>query len=408
MEISAGTYPEAWKYPPAYTRKHGRIRRQSGSSGKAQAMAEKKRSSNIELFRIVLMLLIVLHHYYANSGLRNVIMENPRSFNAMFVLAIGAWGKVCINCFVLITGYFMCRSEATVRKFLKLLLQIEFYQILWFVVFAAAGYTPFSLSGFLYALLPGRSVDKGFVVCFLLFYLLIPLLNAAVRNISRRMHLAAVAVLLLIYTVMGTIPFTSVNFNYVTWFCVVYIIGAYIRFYGGSFRFLNRRTGLRLAFWTALSAATVLVTAWRSPVTGNTAFLYFINDSNKILAVITSVCALLFFRGLRIPYSRIINTVAKGSFGVLLIHAHNGRVRSFLWKKLLRNVRVFRNHPSWVVPHMILGSLAVYLVCTAADLLRIRFAEAPFFRFYDRHAASFEGRLGRIGDRILALLHVPE
>ena len=369
-------------------------------------MAEKKRSSNIELFRIILMLMIVAHHYYANSGLRNVIIEQPRTFNSMFVLALGAWGKVCINCFVLITGYYMSRSEATLRKFLKLLLQIEFYQVGFYLIFVLAGIQKFSSKNFLSALLPVKTVDRGFVACFLLFYLLIPFLNAMLKNLSRKAHFALVSVLLLIYTVMGTIPFFSVNFNYVTWFSVVYIVGAYLRYYGDSLRFPGRRPGLWLAVSLAVSTASVLIRAWISPVTGNNQYLYFINDSNKILAVITAVCALMFFRKLDIPCSRFINTVAKGSFGVLLIHAHNGKIRSLLWKKLLKNTTVFKKSPNLVVPHMLLSVLLVYTACTIVDLLRIRFAETPFFRFYDRNSGKIERWFLDIGDRVFRAFHI--
>ncbi len=79
--------------------------------------------SNLELYRIIVMLLIVAHHYVVNSGLMEVMMSQPTSGKSIFLSLFGMWGKTGINCFVLITGYFMCRSEITLRKFLKLLLE---------------------------------------------------------------------------------------------------------------------------------------------------------------------------------------------------------------------------------------------------------------------------------------------
>ena len=38
----------------------------------------KIRRSNLELYRIIVMLLIVTHHYVVNSGLMDVMSENPR------------------------------------------------------------------------------------------------------------------------------------------------------------------------------------------------------------------------------------------------------------------------------------------------------------------------------------------
>lgn len=70
----------------------------------------KIRNSNLELYRIIVMLLIVAHHYVVNSGLITVMEETPLSARSIFFYLFGAWGKIGINCFVLITGYFMCKS----------------------------------------------------------------------------------------------------------------------------------------------------------------------------------------------------------------------------------------------------------------------------------------------------------
>lgn len=80
------------------------------------------RNSNIELYRILSMLLIVAHHYVVNSGLTSAngpIFANIWSLPSQFLLLFGTFGKIGINCFVLITGYFMCKSQITAKKFVK-------------------------------------------------------------------------------------------------------------------------------------------------------------------------------------------------------------------------------------------------------------------------------------------------
>ena len=80
------------------------------------------RSSNIELFRILSMLMIVAHHYVVNSGLMSCIdAQNVLHFQDYFLLLFGWGGKTGINCFVLITGYFMCTSAITKKKFFNFL-----------------------------------------------------------------------------------------------------------------------------------------------------------------------------------------------------------------------------------------------------------------------------------------------
>ena len=74
------------------------------------------RNSNIELFRIITMLLIVAHHYVVNSGLMPIVISDFPSKASTFLIFFGWAGKMGINCFVLITGYFMCTSQITLRK----------------------------------------------------------------------------------------------------------------------------------------------------------------------------------------------------------------------------------------------------------------------------------------------------
>ena len=88
-----------------------------------------KRNTNLELYRVIVMLLILAHHFVVNSGLLNVVMQEPGRIRSMFVIFFGAWGKTGINCFVLITGFYMCKKKITLKKYLQLLLEVEFYNI---------------------------------------------------------------------------------------------------------------------------------------------------------------------------------------------------------------------------------------------------------------------------------------
>lgn len=58
---------------------------------------EYKRDSNLELFRIITMLLIVAHHYVVNSGLMEVIQVDIQQYGittkSIFYLIFGAWEK---------------------------------------------------------------------------------------------------------------------------------------------------------------------------------------------------------------------------------------------------------------------------------------------------------------------------
>lgn len=99
-----------------------------------------QRDSNLELYRIIVMFLIVSHHFVVNSGVLEKMYENPLSVNSIFLFLFGAWGKTGINCFMMITGYFMCKSKITLEKYVKLLCEVIFYNVVIAFIFAITGY----------------------------------------------------------------------------------------------------------------------------------------------------------------------------------------------------------------------------------------------------------------------------
>ena len=118
------------------------------------------RDSNLELYRIITMLLIIAHHFVVNSGVMDKAYEAPLSANSIFLFLFGAWGKTGINCFIMITGYFMCKSRITLEKYVRLLSEIVIA-----VVFAVTGYGTWR--EIIEAFFVIRYVDSGhFTACF--------------------------------------------------------------------------------------------------------------------------------------------------------------------------------------------------------------------------------------------------
>ena len=193
---------------------------------------KKERSSNLELFRIITMLSIVAHHYVVNSGLLQMVQESTGEIfiRDLFLILFGWGGKTGINCFVLITGYFMCTSNISLRKFLKLLGQILLYNVLFYFIFTVTGYESLSIKEAIKVLIPVKSLTNGFTSCFLVFYLFIPFLNRMIHALTEREHLLLIGLCLSAFTILPTLG-REVSLNYVMWFCVLYFMASYIRLY---------------------------------------------------------------------------------------------------------------------------------------------------------------------------------
>ena len=336
------------------------------------------------------MLLIVAHHYVVNSGLLDVMQGEPMATKSIYLYLLGMWGKTGINCFVLITGYFMCRSHITARKFLKLFLEVMFYNIVIWAIFVGTGYENFSVRLMVKELLPFTSVATGFTSCFLLFYLFIPFLNVLVGNMDRKKHLRLVLLCLFTYTVLGSIPKIHVVFNYVTWFSVLYFISSYIRLYGLFPKLKNSQWGWLTLLSVVVAMASVVCIIAIHLHLGIQLDLYspygLVSDSNALMAVVVSVCAFMYFKDLKIRQSKWINTVSASTFGVLCIHANSDTMRQWLWKDVADCVSQYTNQ--YIVWHSLLVVLSVFVVCILLDYIRIHTLEKWIFRFLDKRIGN--------------------
>lgn len=341
-----------------------------------------RRESSLELYRIILMFLIVAHHYVVNSSAWNVLNLDPLAPKSLFLLEFAAWGKTGINCFMMITGYFMCKSNITVRKFAKLLFIYWFYSITIYFIFVLTGYRPFLLKDLLKAVWPIQEIASNFYGTYIVFFLLIPFINILIRNINEKQHIMLTGIALFMYTFLGTIPGIYVAMNYVSWYIVLYLVASYIRLYPKKL-FDNRKLWGWLALGSvAASILSVLVGAWAGVKLNRIMFDYFLSDCNKILAVTNAVTSFLFFKNLRIPYSPFINSYAACTLGVLQIHANSDAMRSWLWGDVVRAGKMYES--DWMIPYAILAVAVIHIVCTAIEYLRLRFVEKPVLDLLER------------------------
>lgn len=267
-------------------------------------MTKPVRDSSLELYRIIVMLAIVAHHYLVCSGLYEVIKSSPVSVGGYLALAIGGWGKVGINCFLLITGYYMCMSKITAKKFIKLYFEIVFYYVASLLIFHFSSYHKAVFLDVFYAVFPINGITSGwFVGAFLVFWLTIPFLNAIVNNISKVQHLCLIVLTVAVFSVMPLVPRFGFEYNHVEWFAILYFIGSYIR------KYPNRLTENR-SLWIGMSICSIIAGLISLAVVYYVFYgtmhkqmdlLFFLRDSNKISALMAALCFFLCFKPQNTP-----------------------------------------------------------------------------------------------------------
>ena len=338
------------------------------------------RNSNLELYRIIVMLLIVAHHYVVNSGVIEIASEYPTSLRSLYYYLFGAWGKVGINCFVLITGYFMCEREISFRKFIKLLLEVVFYMVVINAILIIAGIEQLSIKELYSDIQLLFDVSYGFTSCFILFYLFIPFLNILVHNMTQQQHKLLVFLCLSIYTGISTLKVGEVNMNYIVWFSIIYFISSYIRLYNP---FPKTQWGLITGIILSLSIVSILASCFVNEHLGRQNLpWHFVSDANSLFAVMLSISSFMYFKNLNISQSKWTNIIAQSCFGVLLIHANSNAMHRWLWGDLLHVSNQY--YTDSFIFHSLISVIAIYIVCTFIDQLRICCIERPLFGYFER------------------------
>ena len=89
------------------------------------------RSSNFEILRILSMIMIIMHHYALFSGF---IWEGEVTTNRLIVNFFSMFGRMGVSIFIIISGFFYDKTKLSIRKIVKLLLQVWVYSILGLII----------------------------------------------------------------------------------------------------------------------------------------------------------------------------------------------------------------------------------------------------------------------------------
>ncbi len=183
------------------------------------------RGSNLELLRILCMLLIIGDHLTGQSG----IADYTTLLSSFAFCLIGCGSRIACSVFVLIGGWFLCEQPYKTRRPLSLWLSLWLYTVPVTLLCKLAG-LDVSLGALRWAAFPASTRQLWFISDYLLLLLCVPLLNRLLRGLSRPAHrglLAVLAVPLIVYPTLfgenGAVSDTAWMFLY------EYLLIAYLR-----------------------------------------------------------------------------------------------------------------------------------------------------------------------------------
>lgn len=326
------------------------------------------------------MLVIVAHHYVVNSDLITLLQDSTWSVKNAILFIAGGGGKIGIDCFVMITGYYMCKSVTTLQKFLKLYLEVVFYNVVLNIIFAVSGYHEFSIMLLAKSVWLFGGLFDNFTGSFIFLYLTIPFLNILIRNINKMQHLTLMLLLLFGYSIEAFVRF-RVDFNYFTWFCVLYVVASYLRYYPLNIKNEKLFWGITSLTVIGASVSSVALLSYIKPG----AAYALVTDVNQPLALLVAVTTFMYFKNLNIPYNKWINTIASTTFGIYIIHTNSAAMRQWLWNDIIDCA----GHYS--IMYMICCIIAVFVICSIIDIVRQKIIETYLFQYMDNKLLSIQG-----------------
>ena len=335
-----------------------------------------KRNNNLDLLRIVCMLMVVGLHTLNHGGLigKSLVVGSANWYigNAMFVLFLQA-----VNCFVLISAYFLCAAKFRLSKLASTWLQAAFYSVGVYLVLVVtgAGGTVFSFKELIKCALVVTMDRYWFVTDYILLFCLHPLLNCAIRAMSRKAHLLSCGVLLLLFSVIPNficvVDFSGINGGYsLPWFCVLYLLAAYIRLYVPERVKYQKWLPLLFVLLSLVICGERFAATFITPyIFGGVRLTSFFYSYNSVIAVPCALALFQSFRGGKPAsgvLSRVVAVIAPLTFAVYLIH-EQGVLRPILWNWLTPDA--YAQSP-WMALYVLSCMVGIFAACCVIEFLR--------------------------------------
>lgn len=338
------------------------------STGK---LSMKQRNANMDLLRIVSMLLIIFLHSIDHSGVLEAAV--PGTWMYYYVYFGYYLAQVCVNCFVLLTGYFMIESKFRPSKLISLWMEVVFYSLIIRIMFFITGQKTFSIVSLISCFVPVMTGRYWFITIYFGLYLLSPFLNIAIKAMTKRQFTALNVVLFLLFSVWNSLHPSIAGMNSgggwgLAWFVVLYCAAAWFRFYRANDNKCKR--GGILVF-TAIPVCMTLLLGIANTLNIGIAqtIIHHWYSYNAVPAYLMSLGLMDFFIHINVKNSLIskaITKIAPLTLGVYLIHAH-ADLSPWMWETL--NMPQFMEH--WNFPLVQIGVMVgVFMVCIGLDWIR--------------------------------------
>ncbi len=338
----------------------------------------KERNSYIEVYRILAVFSVLIAHYngWFLGGIPDSFDFNNPTSQRVGQIIIAALCACCVNCFLLISGYFGIKLRVqSVVKFLILLLGIY---IPMYCIDCLLNGTPIFSKMLVYNCMV---VTRGgyFVQCYFMLMIFSPILNAFIENYQKKAVWLILVILIIEFWFDCIVGKDRMGFTQgysVAHFCLIYLVGRLI------FLYKDKITEVRRYKWVVLYFVFSVVIA--GMYLAKVKFTFYYSNPAVIATGIFSFLPFIY----KYRTNKIINWVASGTFAVYLIQVTEP-VFSFLCetdKELLAN----NSYILYLLKSSVL-LVTLFAVCVLYDKLRA-WCSQPLINFINKRIDGIKSR----------------
>ena len=346
------------------------------------------RNTSIELLRIISMIMIMFHHfaYHGNFEWNFNEFTLPHLWYDFILMG----GKVGVDIFVLISGYFLIENTEKLfqpKKLLKFWGQVVFYSIMTYLLSVMLRLNAFEIKQLIKVCLPITYPGWWFASTYFMLYLIHPFLNKLLYGLSKTEYQYLILMMVLCWSIIPTATTQLFESNSLLWFVTLYGIAGYVNLYGGNQK-LQSKHYFSLYFMVLIITYTVSTTflflGTKKEEWSTHAIDFF--EIERLPILLMAITLFMGFVTLKMNYHKWINMIASATFGVYLIH-DSSYIRYYLWTNIFK-INQYQDS-TFLILYSILVVFILYVSCTMIDLIRKKLVEKPYMLFVNHYTYYF-------------------
>ena len=344
----------------------------------AAGQTEGKRNANMDLLRMVSMMMVTMLHALTKSDLLP-FMGREVSANGWIAWVLEALSVSAVNVFMLLSGYFLISSKFKIGRLVEIVLQTTFYSAGTFAFFLILGKFPLeemNVYNLLHYFLPIHMETYWFISVYVIIYLLLPLITGGVHAMSDKQFQGVILWMLVFECVVKSIlpvrlAIDKSGYSFL-WYLTLFLVGARIRLNGFKVVKTAKRGWFVFITSTVLILAEIYIVCQIQLRTGRLKEMTTVSlDYNHILVFFSAIglfAAFLHAKPLGEKFGRLVCLLSPYSLGVYLLQ-ENLMIR-YSWQDWF-GLREIMEQPVPVFVLRVFGAvIAMFVLGICVDGLR--------------------------------------